>query len=47
MINRFEDKIEEIMQRGGVGFWILCTIFAVGFYGLLWFSMALGVAFNL
>ena len=46
-MNRLEDKIEEIMQRGGVGFWILCTIFAVGFYGLLWFSMALGVAFNL
>ena len=46
-MNRLEDKIEEIMQRGGVGFWILCAVFAVGFYGLLWFSMALGVAFNL
>ena len=42
-----EDKIEEIMQRGGVGFWILCVVFALGFYGLLWFSMALGVMFDL
>ena len=46
-MNSLEDKIEEIMQRGGFGFWILCAVFAVGFYGLLWFSMALGVAFNL
>ena len=46
-MSRLEDKIEEIMQRGGAGFWILCTIFAVGIYCLLWFSMALGVMFDL
>ena len=46
-MNRLEQKIEETMQRGGVGFWILCVIFAVGFYGLLWFTMALGIAFGL
>jgi len=46
-MSKWEQKLEEIMQRGGVGFWILCTILAVGFYGLLWFSMALGIAFNL
>lgn len=43
-MSRFEQKIEEIMQRGGFGFWILCIVFAVGFYGFLWFAMALGVA---
>ena len=31
-------------QRGGVGFWILCIVFSLGFYGLLWFMMALGSA---
>ena len=46
-MSSLEDKIEEIMQRGGVGFWILCVVFALGFYGLLWFSMALGVMFDL
>jgi hypothetical protein len=43
-MSRFEQKIEEIMQRGGFGFWILCIIAAAGFYGLLWLMMALGVA---
>jgi len=45
-MSRLEKKIEETMQRGGIGFWILCVVFAVGFYGLLWFTMALGIAFG-
>ena len=43
-MKKLEEKLEEIMQQGGFGFWVLCGIFAVGFYGFLWFSMALGVA---
>jgi hypothetical protein len=45
-MKKLEDKLEQIMQRGGFGFWVLCGIFTLGFYGLLWFSMALGVAFG-
>ena len=45
-MSRWEEKIEEIMQRGGFGFWILCIVFAGGFYALLWLMMALGVAFG-
>lgn len=41
-MSKIEQKIEAIMQRGGLGFWILCLIFSIGFYGLLWFLMALG-----
>jgi hypothetical protein len=43
-MSRWEEKTEEIMQRGGFGFWILCAVFAAGFYALLWLMMALGVA---
>lgn len=43
-MSKLEQKIEEIMQRGGFGFWVLCVIFAGGFYGFLWLTMALGVA---
>jgi hypothetical protein len=46
-MSNWEQKIEEVMQRGGFGFWILCIVFSVGIYGLLWFSMALGVMFDL
>ena len=45
-MNRLEQKIEETMQRGGFGFWIICVVFAVGFYGLLWLMMAFGIAFG-
>lgn len=41
-MSKIERKIEETMQRGGMGFWLLCLIFSMGFYGLLWFLMALG-----
>lgn len=41
-MNRWEEKIEETMQLGGVGFWIVCAVFAVGFYGLLWLLLAIG-----
>jgi hypothetical protein len=43
-MSRFEEKIEEIMQRGGIGFWFVCVIVSAGFYAILWFMMALGVA---
>jgi hypothetical protein len=43
-MGRLEKKIEQTMQRGGVGFWILCIVFSLGFYGILWFIMALGSA---
>jgi hypothetical protein len=43
-MSRWEQKIEAIMQRGGIGFWILCIVFSVGFYGVLWLFMALGIA---
>jgi hypothetical protein len=43
-MSRLERKLEETMQRGGFGFWILCVVFSLGFYGLLWFLMALGSA---
>jgi len=46
-MNSLEDKIEEIMERGGFGFWITALVCAVGLYGLLWFLLALGVVFNL
>ena len=41
-MSKIEQKIEETMQRGGLGFWLICLIFSIGFYGLLWFLMALG-----
>jgi hypothetical protein len=41
-MSKIEQKIEETMQRGGLGFWILCIVFSVGFYGALWLFMALG-----
>lgn len=43
-MSRWEEKIEETMQRGGIGFWILCVVFSLGFYGFLWLMMALGSA---
>jgi hypothetical protein len=43
-MSRWEQKIQETMQRGGLGFWIICIVFSVGFYGLLWLTMALAVA---
>jgi hypothetical protein len=43
-MKKLEDKLEEILQRGGFGFWVLCCIFAVGFYAFLWLTMALGIA---
>jgi hypothetical protein len=41
-MSRWEKKIEETMQKGGLGFWILCIVFSVGFYGALWLILALG-----
>ena len=41
-MGRLEKKIEETLQRGGVGFWILCVVFSVGFYGALWLILAIG-----
>ena len=41
-MGRLEKKIEETLQRGGVGFWILCVVFSVGFYGALWLILAFG-----
>jgi hypothetical protein len=41
-MSKIEQKIEETMQRGGLGFWILCIVFSVGFYGALWLILALG-----
>jgi hypothetical protein len=43
-MSQLEQKLEKIMQRGGLGFWIICIVFSVGFYGLLWLTMALEVA---
>jgi hypothetical protein len=43
-MKNFSDKLEEIMQRGGFGFWILCVVFALGFYGFLWLTMSLGIS---
>jgi hypothetical protein len=43
-VKKLEDKLEEIMQRGGFGFWVLCGIFTAGFYAFLWLTMSLGVA---
>jgi hypothetical protein len=40
----FDDKIDEMLSRGGFGFWVLCVVFAGGFYVLLWLTMALGIA---
>lgn len=42
-MSRWEQKIEEVMQRGGFGFWVLCIVCAGGFYGLLWLTMSLGI----
>jgi hypothetical protein len=44
---KWDEKVEEILRDGGIAFWILCIVFSVGIYGLLWFSMALGVMFDL
>ena len=43
-MSKWEQKLEETMQRGGFGYWVLCVILAGGFYGFLWLTMALGVA---
>jgi hypothetical protein len=43
-MSRWEEKLEEIMQRGGFGFWLIAIVMSVGFYGLLWLTMALGIA---
>ena len=43
-MSKIEQKIEETMQRGGLGFWLICLIFSIGFYSLLWLLMALGSA---
>lgn len=45
-MSKIEQKIEETMQHGGLGFWILCLIFSIGFYGLLWFLMAISTALS-
>jgi hypothetical protein len=41
-MSEWEKKIEETLHRGGVGFWILCVVFSVGFYGALWLILAIG-----
>lgn len=39
--------IDERLNEGGPLFWIAVVIGAVGFYGFLWFTMALGLALGL
>lgn len=38
----FDDKIDEMLSRGGFGFWVFCIIACAGFYALLWLLLALG-----
>ena len=34
--------IDERLNEGGLVFWVVAVIGAVGFYGFLWFALALG-----
>jgi len=43
-MNRWDEKVEEILREGGLAFWILCVVFALGSYAVLWLFMALGIA---
>ena len=43
-MSKIERKIEETMQKGGLGSWIICLIFSIGFYSLLWLFIALSSA---
>jgi hypothetical protein len=43
----FDDKFDAMLSRGGFGFLVFCIIATIGFYGLLWFTMALGVTMGL
>jgi hypothetical protein len=36
-------KFKREFERGGLVFWIVCTLGTIGFYGVLWVMMALGV----
>ena len=36
--------IDERLNEGGLLFWLTVVIGAIGFYGALWFLMALGIA---
>ena len=36
--------LDERMNEGGPVFWLAVVLGAIGFYGLLWLTMALGIA---
>lgn len=40
-------KIDEEMNKCGLLFWVTLAVSAVGLYGLLWITLALGIAFGL
>ena len=40
-------KIDEEMNKGGLLFWVTLALSAVALYGILWVTMALGLALGL
>lgn len=36
--------LDDRLNEGGLLFWLAVVIGAIGFYGALWFLMALGIA---
>ena len=40
-------KIDEEMNKCGLLFWATLAVSAVALYGLLWITLALGIAFGL
>ncbi len=42
-----DERIDAMLSHGGLGFWVSCIISCLGFYGLLWFSLALGTILGL
>lgn len=43
-MSQWDKKIEKILRDGGLPFWILCIVFSIGSYAVLWLFMALGIA---
>lgn len=45
-MNDWDKKIDEMLNRGGIGFWLFCVLGCAGFYGFLWLTLALGTVYG-